>query len=98
MDHVVEVSNFLRQQLHGLMDRHADKIVEVRGKGLLVGIKLKDGFDPKKLAGLARNRNLLVGAAGDNVSRMAPPLIITKDDASEAVAILDEALGELQAG
>ncbi len=97
MDQVVDVSNFLRQQLHGLADRHADKIVEIRGKGLLVGIKLKEGYDPKKLAGLCRSRKLLLGAAGDNVSRMAPPLIITQDDASEAVAILDEALGELQA-
>ena len=97
MDQVVDVSNFLRQQLHGLADRHADKVVEVRGKGLLIGIKLKDGFDPKKLAVLCRERKLLVGAAGDNVSRMAPPLIITQDDASEAVAIIDEALGELQA-
>ncbi|WP_300527303.1 aspartate aminotransferase family protein [Maricaulis sp.] len=96
MDHVVDVSNFLRQQLHGLADRHADKVVEVRGKGLLIGIKLKDGFDPKKLAGLCRERHLLVGAAGDNVSRMAPPLIITRDDASEAVKVLDEALGLLQ--
>ncbi|MEP3071706.1 MAG: aminotransferase class III-fold pyridoxal phosphate-dependent enzyme, partial [Maricaulis sp.] len=97
MDHVVDVSNYLRQQLHGLMDRHGDKIAEIRGKGLLVGVKLKDGFDPKKLAGLARDRHLLVGAAGDNVCRMAPPLIITKDDASEAVAILDEALDALEA-
>jgi acetylornithine/N-succinyldiaminopimelate aminotransferase len=97
LDNVVEVSNYLRQQLHGLMDRHADKIVEVRGKGLLVGIKLKDGYDPKALVALARDRNLLIGAAGDNVSRLAPPLVITKSDASEAVAILDEALGALQA-
>jgi acetylornithine/N-succinyldiaminopimelate aminotransferase len=97
LDNVVEVSNYLRQQLHGLMDRHADKIVEVRGKGLLVGVKLKDGYDPKALVALARDRNLLIGAAGDNVSRLAPPLVITKSDASEAVAILDEALGALQA-
>lgn len=97
LDHVVEVSNYLRQQLHGLMDRHADKIVEVRGKGLLVGIKLKDGYDPKALVALARDRNLLIGAAGDNVSRLAPPLVITKSDASEAVAILEEAIGALQA-
>ena len=97
LDHVVEVSNYLRQQLHGLMDRHADKIVEVRGKGLLVGIKLKDGYDPKALVALARDRNLLIGAAGDNVPRLAPPLVITKSDASEAVAILDEAIGALQA-
>ncbi len=97
LDQVNEVSNFMRQQLHGLADRHPDKVEEVRGKGLLIGLKLKAGFDPKKLAGLARDRHLLVGAAGDNVSRMAPPLIITKEDASEAVAILDESLGLLEA-
>ncbi len=44
---------------------------------------------------LARERHLLIGAAGDNVARMAPPLIITREDASEAIAILDEALGAL---
>ncbi|MBO6846945.1 MAG: aspartate aminotransferase family protein [Maricaulis sp.] len=97
MDQVNDVANFLRQQLHGLLDRHADKVEEVRGKGLLIGIKLKAGYDPKKLAGLCRDRHLLVGAAGDNVSRMAPPLVITQDDASEAVAIMDEALGQLEA-
>jgi len=96
LDHVVDVANFTSQQLHGLADRHADKIEEVRGKGLLIGLKLKAGYDPKKLAGLARDRKLLIGAAGDNVARMAPPLIITQDDASEAIGILDEALGELQ--
>ena len=96
LDHVVDVANFMSQQLHGLADRHADKIEEVRGKGLLIGLKLKAGYDPKKLAGLARDRKLLIGAAGDNVARMAPPLIITQDDASEAIGILDEALGELQ--
>ncbi|MHA6287324.1 acetylornithine transaminase [Maricaulis sp. CAU 1757] len=97
MDHVVEVSNFLTQQLHGLKDRHPDKIEEIRGKGLLVGMKLKPAFDPKKLAGLARERHLLVGAAGDNVSRLAPPLVITKEDASEAVGILDASLTALEA-
>jgi len=96
LDHVVEVSNFMTQQLHGLADRHSVKVEEIRGKGLLIGLKLKDGYDPKKLAGLARDRKLLIGAAGDNVARMAPPLIITQEDASEAIAIIDDALGELQ--
>lgn len=95
LEHVVEMANFMQQQLHGLADRHPDKIEEVRGKGLLLGLKLKPGFDPKKLLVLARERHLLIGAAGDNVARMAPPLIITRDDASEAIAILDEALGAL---
>ena len=96
LDQVVDVSNYLGQQLHGLMDRHPDKIKEIRGKGLLIGIQLKDGFDPKKLVPLARDRHLLIGAAGDNVARLAPPLVITKDDASEAVAILDAAFAALE--
>ncbi|WP_417492270.1 aspartate aminotransferase family protein [Maricaulis sp.] len=95
LDHVVEMANFMQQQLHGLADRHSDKIEEVRGKGLLLGLKLKEGFDPKQLVVKARDRHLLIGAAGDNVARMAPPLIITRDDASEAIAILDEALSAL---
>mgnify|MGYP003634331764 FL=1 len=95
LEHVVEMANFMQQQLHGLADRHPDKIEEVRGKGLLLGLKLKPGFDPKQLVAKARDRHLLIGAAGDNVARMAPPLIITRDDASEAIAILDEALGAL---
>lgn len=95
LEHVVEMANFMQQQLHGLADRHPDKIEEVRGKGLLLGLKLKAGFDPKQLVVKARDRHLLIGAAGDNVARMAPPLIITREDASEAIAILDEALGAL---
>jgi acetylornithine/N-succinyldiaminopimelate aminotransferase len=96
LDQVVDVSNYLGQQLHGLMDRHPDKIKEIRGKGLLIGIQLKDGFDPKKLVPLARDRHLLIGAAGDNVARLAPPLVITKGDASEAVAVLDAAFAALE--
>ncbi len=95
LEHVVEMANFMQQQLHGLADRHPDKVEEVRGKGLLLGLKLKAGFDPKQLVVKARERHLLIGAAGDNVARMAPPLIITREDASEAIAILDEALGAL---
>jgi acetylornithine/N-succinyldiaminopimelate aminotransferase len=37
-----------------------------------------------------------MGAAGDNVARMAPPLIINEDHVREAVSALDKALGELQ--
>lgn len=96
MEHVVEVAKYLKQQLAGLADRHADKVEEVRGKGLLAGIKLRDGYVNKKLVGLARDRHLLIGAAGDNVARMAPPLIITETDASQAASVLDEALGALE--
>ncbi|WP_019959923.1 aspartate aminotransferase family protein [Woodsholea maritima] len=95
-DHVIEVSNFLHQQLAGLADSHKDKIEEVRGKGLLVGLKLREGFLNKDLVVAARDRHLLIGAAGDNVARMAPALNIEESHARDAVALLDEALGALK--
>lgn len=92
LDQVVETGNYLSQQLQGLADRHSGIVEEVRGRGLLLGLKLKDHVTNKHVAGLARERGLLIGAAGDNVARMAPPLIITSDHAHEAMDKLDSAL------
>lgn len=96
MEDVVSISNTLRQSLSGVVDAHSDKVEELRGRGLLVGLKLKDGFGNRALVGKAREHHLLMGAAGDNVARMAPPLIINEDHVREAVSALDKALGELQ--
>ncbi|PWE18835.1 acetylornithine transaminase [Marinicauda salina] len=96
LDHVVEISNFLRQQLGSVADAHSDKVEEVRGKGLLLGLKLREGYVNKTLAKHARDHHLLIGAAGDNVARMAPPLIIEEAHARRAVETLDAALGALQ--
>jgi len=96
MDQVVNISNTLRQQLSGLVDAHSDKVEELRGRGLLIGLKLKDGYGNRTLVGKARDHHLLMGAAGDNVARMAPPLIISEDHVREAVSALDAALSELQ--
>ena len=96
LQHVVDISNILRQQLVSLIDAHADKVEDLRGRGLLIGMKLKDGYVNKTLAAKARGHHLLMGAAGDNVARMAPPLIITEDHVREAVGALDKALGELE--
>ncbi|KAA5804913.1 aspartate aminotransferase family protein [Alkalicaulis satelles] len=96
LDHVTDIANTLRQQLSGLVDAHADKVAELRGRGLLIGLKLKDGYVNKTLAAHARAQHLLMGAAGDNVARLAPPLIIDETHVREAVAALDAALGALE--
>lgn len=98
LDGVVDIANHLRQQLSRLADAHSDKVEEVRGKGLLVGLKLREGYVNKTLAKLARDHHLLIGAAGDNVARMAPPLIIEQAHVRRAVDALDAALGDLAAG
>jgi len=96
LQHVVDISNSLRQALSGLADEHSGKVAELRGRGLLIGLKLEDGYVNKALAAKARGHHLLMGAAGDNVARLAPPLIIEERHVHEAVGALDRALGELE--
>jgi acetylornithine/N-succinyldiaminopimelate aminotransferase len=92
LEHVNAMANSIGQAFEGLKDTYPELIEEVRGKGLLRGIKLT--LDPQIVRTKAFNHGLLVAVAGGNVLRVVPPLIITQDDVSEAVAILDKALAE----
>lgn len=92
LSEVRRVSGTLVQGLKSLADSHPDKVEGVTGKGLLTGLKLKG--DPKGLQGLCRDGGLLVGVAGNNVLRFAPPLIITDEQVREAVSAVDVALSE----
>ncbi|MEH6742387.1 aspartate aminotransferase family protein [Hyphomonas sp.] len=89
---VRRVSGTLAQGLKSLADSHPDKVDSVTGKGLLTGLKMKS--DPKSLQGVCRDKNLLVGVAGANVLRLAPPLVITDENVREATGIIDAALSE----
>ena len=93
--HANDMANHLGQQLEGLKDRHAGYVLEVRGKGLLRGLKL--AAPPKPVQAAARNRKLLIGVAGENCVRLAPPLVLEPAHVSEAIAILDAALAEAKA-
>jgi acetylornithine/N-succinyldiaminopimelate aminotransferase len=59
---------------------------------LLIGLRLKEL--PKPVQNACRDKGLLVGVAGNNVLRLAPPLIIEDSDVREAVGIIDTALSE----
>jgi len=92
MANVNKMANFMTQQFERLKQDHPEVVEDVRGKGLLIGMKLKKkALDVRNLA---RAHKLLVGNAGDNVLRMAPPLIISEDNVREAVAILDAVFTE----
>jgi acetylornithine/N-succinyldiaminopimelate aminotransferase len=83
--HVNEVAGYLKQQLVGLKDRYPDVIVDVRGKGLLIGVKLVP--NNREFMGWARDgQQLLVAGGGDNCVRILPPLNLTLEEAREAVA------------
>lgn len=90
LEDVRRVSGTLAQSLKSIADTHPDKVGAVTGKGLLTGIQLK--AVPKPVQGICRDNNLLVGVAGNNVLRLAPPLIITDAHVREATAVIDAAL------
>ncbi|AXE63086.1 acetylornithine transaminase [Hyphomonas sp. CACIAM 19H1] len=89
---VRRVSGTLAQGLKSLADSHPDKVEGVTGKGLLTGLRLK--ADPKNLQTLCREEGLLAGVAGNNVLRLAPPLIIDDAQVRDAVSMIDAALTE----
>ena len=89
--HVNEVAGYLKQQLVGLAERYPDLIVDVRGKGLLVGVKLVP--NNREFMALARDtQQLLVAGGGDNLVRILPPLNLTLDEARLAISKFEGAL------
>lgn len=89
MENVARLGLNARQKLAALKDAHPDIIEEVRGLGLMIGLKLKT--PPGDFAAHARAEHILTIPAGDNTLRLLPPLTITDAELDEAVARLDRA-------
>ncbi|MET0747185.1 MAG: aspartate aminotransferase family protein [Rhizobium sp.] len=86
---VNDVALVFRQGLASLKDRYPDIIEEVRGKGLMLGIKA--AVPTAELLQAIRAEHLLAVPAGDNVIRLLPPLIATAEDAREGLARVERA-------
>ncbi len=91
---VSDTALYLKQKLAALKDTHPAVIDDVRGHGLMIGIKCKVPNTALQSAALAEK--LLTIGAGDNVVRLLPPLIITTKDVDEAVLKLDRACIRLE--
>lgn len=97
LEHVRDISNKFRQSLASLKDEFPDLIEDVRGKGLLVGLKMKVTGDNLVAKTKALDHKLMVGTAGDNVLRMAPPLIIGETEMREAMDKLRAVFTDMRA-
>lgn len=83
----------LRQSLARLQDQFPDLVTEVRGQGLLTGIKVT--VAPADVVAAALGERVLVVGAGDNVVRVLPPLIVADHEISEGIERLARALAQL---
>jgi acetylornithine/N-succinyldiaminopimelate aminotransferase len=89
LERVDRIGRLLRDRLEELARRHPRVIEEVRGAGLMLGLKCR--VPNTEMVAALRQRGLLAVGAGDNVVRLLPPLIIDESHVGEAIGILDQA-------
>ncbi len=87
-------AGFLRQKLEGLVAAHPEVFEEVRGTGLMLGLKCKAANMDVVNAGYAHE--VITVPAAENVIRLLPPLNITEDDMAEAVKRLEAAATQIE--
>ncbi len=95
LDHVNAMAGLLWSKLEHVVKKHGGIFEQVRGQGLMLGLKCKVP-NGDVVARLFANGLLVVGA-GDNVVRLVPPLIIGESEIDAAAAIIDLAAGQLAA-
>ena len=89
LDSVQKRALHLKQKLAWLKDAHPGVIEDIRGTGLMMGLKCK--VPNTALQAAAMDEKLLTIGAGDNVVRLLPPLVVTDADIDDAIARLDRA-------
>ncbi len=92
-EHVRKMSLLLKQKLASVVDRHPKVLAEVRGEGLLIGLKAV--VPSVDLVTALRAQKLLTVGAGENVVRFLPPLIVTEAEIEESVGCLERACAAL---
>jgi acetylornithine/N-succinyldiaminopimelate aminotransferase len=92
-EHVQKMSLLLKQKLAAVIDRHPNIVSEVRGEGLLIGVKAV--VPSGDLVTALRAQKLLTVGAGDNVVRFLPPLIVSEAEIEQSVNCLERACAAL---
>jgi predicted acetylornithine/succinylornithine family transaminase len=93
LEHVESVGEYFGQQLEKIHKIYPQKVLQVRGLGLMRGLLLS--FDASLLVNALLERKAIANAASGNVLRMVPPLIVGKTEIDEFVSILQKALDSI---
>ena len=93
LDQVRQIAGALNQRLSGLVAAYPGVFSEVRGTGLLIGLRCE--VPNAEVIEAARAHGLLLAPAGDNVARLLPPLIVGEREVEEAIGILETVCKEL---
>ncbi len=93
MEKIVETGNYLHRKLEEIKEEYREKVLEVRGRGLMKGLLLS--FDAGIIVNKLVENKAIANAASGTVLRMVPPLIIDEKDVDEFIAILRKCLNDV---
>jgi acetylornithine/N-succinyldiaminopimelate aminotransferase len=93
LERVRRVSLVLKQKLAAIADRYPTVVAELRGDGLLVGLRAV--VPSADLVDELRAEKMITAAAGDNVVRLLPPLIVSEEEVAESVRRLERACARI---
>ncbi|MEZ5855727.1 MAG: aspartate aminotransferase family protein [Hyphomicrobiaceae bacterium] len=96
LDEVTAKGLRLKQLMAAMKDEHPGDIEEVRGHGLLAGVRLNARIPAADVMMAATDEKLLTVLAGDNVIRLLPSLTVSEDEMKEAIARLSRAIGTVK--
>lgn len=97
LEGVVQKGAELRQKLEALAARYPHIIADVRGLGLMLGLRLQDGAEVGDLVAAARGEHLLTVPSGENTLRLLPPLTCSDAEIEMAVTRLEAACEQISA-
>jgi 4-aminobutyrate aminotransferase len=97
LDNARDVGELLLKGLRDIQARRPE-IVDVRGRGLMIGIEFEQAETMHAVEQAAFRRGLLVLGAGDAVIRMSPPLVFRSDQAETALRVFDDAVADVVGG
>ena len=96
LDNVIIKGNYFQDKLRLLKEKFSGVIVEIRGKGLIIGMELKEKGSAVQRS--CQEKGLLVNCIGDRVLRFLPPLNVSRDELDEALEVLFKSLEEVFSG
>jgi acetylornithine/N-succinyldiaminopimelate aminotransferase len=94
LDRVRRTALVFKQRLAEIKDHHPSVIAEVRGEGLLIGLRAL--VPASELVDALRDEKMIAVSAGDNVVRLLPPLIVSEQEIAEGILRLDRACARLE--
>ena len=92
LENAKKTGDLFREALQGFADKY-DKILEVRGRGMMLGMSVD--CDPREVVDALRAQGILALTAGGGTVRFLPPLVLGEDDLEDAVEMMGEAFDSL---